>query len=261
MGAKQIDQAAGLVLTSAPDVLGEVTWSSDGSTPWLGLANSDSIIESRADSSAYDFESFIMLASDVAKDPTVRRVILQREQQLQRQCLSASDSNFSLCASDLDDWSTEATQTSAYTVPASPVDSVCGSDMLLVENQCLREENARLKAELRRSVDAVSVARNHVNAIVNTAVKRAITQATARAVGGKVAAEPKPSQKAASSPPRGGLPYNAAVVAAAMAVGLLAILLSRNPTSAKMAATTTAALCFSLLQRVNPRHPARAQRN
>jgi hypothetical protein len=254
----KIDQASSLILDSSADLL-TPTWSIDGSTPWLGLADSDAMVRSGSDSSEYEY--FVKLAGDVAKDPTVQRIIMQREKELQRRCVSASDSAFSLCESDLNDWSTEESHTAMHTAPASLAGSVCGSDLLIVENKTLREENVWLKAELRRVVSDSEVAMLHAKQVVHACVERAIENVKAKAVAAAAASKgPTPAGKA----PRahggrssGSMPYNAAVVAAAMAVGLLAILVSRNPASAKMAASATAALCFSLLQRVPKRHPTK----
>jgi len=170
-----VQEAAALLVASAhSDLLSDVSWSVDGSTPWLGLGGSGSAIRPTSGSaSAFDFESFVMLAADMATDPAVQRAILARENQLQRCCLSASDS-LSVCASDLDDWSTEGSHVSVTARPstsASASVSVCGSDMLIVENQALREENASLKAELRRSAtpaedNAVQVRNTYIYSIL-----------------------------------------------------------------------------------------------
>lgn len=253
----KIDKASSLILDNSCDVL-TPTWSTDGSTPWLGLADSDAMVRSGSESSEYEY--FIKLASNVAKDPTVQRVILQREKELQRRCVSASDSDFSLCASDLNDWSTEESHTAEHTSPVSLAASLCGSDMLIVENNSLREENARLKAELRRVVPESEVALLQAKAVVDVAIERVMKRVKAKAVAADTHGEGTPppgnAPRARSGRSTGNIPYNAAVIAAAMAVGLLAILVSKNPTGAKVAASATAALCFSLLQRVAPRHPA-----
>jgi hypothetical protein len=258
LAADKIDQASSLILDSSYDIL-TPTWSMDGSTPWLGLADSDAMLRSGCES---EYEYFIKLASNVAKDPTVQRVIVQREKELQRRCVSASDSAFSLCASDLNDWSTEESHNALHTAPASMAGSLCGSDMLMVENQTLREENARLKAELRRVVPQSEIATLQAKAVVDVAIERAIERVKAKAVAADANKDtPLPSRpfNPRSGRSAGSIPFNAAVIAAAMAVGLLAILVSKNPTGAKMAASATAALCFSLLQRVTPRHPASAK--
>jgi len=94
--------------------------------------------------------------------------------------------------------------------------------------------------------------------IVDAAIRRAVTNAAAAAVASAPPAAKRASPRASAKAKAkfNSIPYNAAVVAAAMVVGLLAILVSRNPASAKMAAASAAAVCFSLLHRVPPRHPA-----
>lgn len=266
-----IKAAVSLLLENRPspsssDVL-EVTWSADGSTPWLGVPSPDCSLA--GSENVAGFESFVMLAAELALDPLVQSKILKKENQIQRRCLSASDAHLSLCASDLDDWSTQ--HGASPDAVSEEADSVAGSDMLIVENEALREENATLKSELRR-MGSLRIAPDNLEmlvsepcepadeataeSVVRDAVKRAVLRAAERAVP---AVKPEPARRRAGAGRTHGVPRNVAVVTAAGLVFLLAILISKNPMRAKAAAVCAAAAIGSLLNRVPARHPSARQ--
>lgn len=200
------------------------------------------------------------LSAELAADPEFQRLIVAKENALQRRCLSASASAVSLAQSDFNDWTT-----AAGSEPGTPAAvSVSGSELLVFENEELRKQNDGLRAELRKLAAASATPADPAEAEVRACVGRAIDGVLSEAAAADKAAAKararsrRPSMPRPSMPrlPGGDLPRNAAVVGAAVVVGLLAILVSRNPASAKAAATSAALAVLSLLHRVPPRTPA-----
>mmetsp|Transcript_23292 Transcript_23292/g.74599 ORF Transcript_23292/g.74599 Transcript_23292/m.74599 type:complete len:318 (+) Transcript_23292:50-1003(+) len=248
-----IAEAAALITEasrSSPDILESVTLSGDGSHAWLGVGSVD-----LSHASFKSFESFVTLSAELAADPEFQRLIVAKENALQRRCLSASASAVSLAQSDFNDWTT-----AAGSEPGTPTAvSVSGSELLVFENEELRKQNDGLRAELRKLAAASATPADPAEAAVRACVGRAIDGVLSEAAAADTAAAKARARSRRPSMPRlpgGDLPRNAAVVGAAVVVGLLAILVSRNPASAKAAATSAALTVLSLLHRVPPRTPA-----
>lgn len=251
-----IAEAAALITEAShsPDILESVTLSGDGSHAWLGVSNGVGSVD-LSHASFKSFESFVTLSAELAADPEFQRLIVAKENALQRRCLSASASAVSLAQSDFNDWTT-----AAGSEPGTPAAvSVSGSELLVFENEELRKQNDGLRAELRKLAAASATPADPAEAEVRACVGRAIDGVLSEAAAAdKAAAKARARSRRPSMPrlPGGDLPRNAAVVGAAVVVGLLAILVSRNPASAKAAATSAALAVLSLLHRVPPRTPA-----
>ena len=93
------------------------------------------------------------LSAELAADPEFQRLIVAKENALQRRCLSASASAVSLAQSDFNDWTT-----AAGSEPGTPAAvSVSGSELLVFENEELRKQNDGLRAELRKLAAAQKI--------------------------------------------------------------------------------------------------------